>query len=246
LLKNISFTSALANSDLTSEKNRDSQLSYCGCQYKWQHYNHTCYARYDIQRPNKLANATAKRHCEFIAGRYCAIRAIQSLRQPPNSVSQTQIPMQPDGRPLWPEGIIGSISHSGDRAMAVVGSADSYTGLGIDCETLLTDSAAKEIADLVMEPLEKELLLDRHPEYGLLLTLAFSAKESLFKALWPSLSSVKSFHDFSIYSISASKLILRPTKRLNSNWSGATAFSIDYIKQSKHVVTMAAITSPGR
>lgn len=125
----------------------------------------------------------------------------------------------------------------------MIGSADNYIGLGIDCEIILTESAAVEIADLILDPLEKALLLDQQLEYGLMLTLVFSAKESLFKALSPSLSNVISFHDLSICSISESKLVLRPTTRLNGNWFGESAFSIDYIKQSKYVVTMAAITA---
>ena len=220
--------------------------SYSSCDYSWQHYNHDCYKRYGIQRPAELANATARRHCEFIAGRHCASQAIQSLQQSPDSASQAQIPMQPDRSPRWPGGIIGSISHSDGRAMAVVGSADKYAGLGIDCETLLTDSGATEITDMVLEPLEKALLLNRQGDFGFLLTLAFSAKESLFKALSPSFTVVKSFHDFSIYSISANKLILRPTKRLNGNWSETTEFRIDYTRQEKQLLTMAVITTPDR
>jgi 4'-phosphopantetheinyl transferase EntD len=243
LLKNIVFTTALTNPYFAPIKGRKNQLSYCGCNHSWQQYNQSCYAHYGIQCPPELSNARAQRHCEFIAGRYCAIRAIQRLELSPNSTSQTQIPIQPDRRPLWPLGIIGSISHSGDRAMAVIGSADNYIGLGIDCEIILTESAAVEIADLILDPLEKALLLDQQLEYGLMLTLVFSAKESLFKALSPSLSNVISFHDLSICSISESKLVLRPTTRLNGNWFGESAFSIDYIKQSKYVVTMAAITA---
>lgn len=246
MLKNLAFTTALTHPALAPFKNRKSRLSYCGCNHSWQQYRQTCYAHYGVQQPPELTNARAKRHCEFIAGRYCATRAIQKLQLSPDSPRQTEIPIQLDRSPLWPKGIIGSISHSGDRAMAVVGSTDNYIGLGIDCEILLTDSAAVEIADLILNPQEKVLLLNQQLEYGLLLTLAFSAKESLFKALSPSLFRVKGFHDFSICSISESKLVLRPTTGLNSNWSGASAFSIDYIKQSKYVVTMAAITESDR
>lgn len=163
---------------------------------------------------------------------------------------KSQLLIQQDRSPLWPKGIIGSISHSSDRAMAVVGKVDSYAGLGIDCESLLTDSAAREIIDLVLQPLEIELLLSQHLElkleFGPLVTLAFSAKESLFKALSPSVANIESFLDFTIHSIRSDKLILTPHKRLNDNWPTATEFSIDYIKQPKNIVTLAAITATKR
>lgn len=244
MLSNLSFTSALKNTDLMSNQYREKPLSYCSCQHRWQRYNHSCYGRYNIQKPIQLAKATAKRHCEFIAGRYCAIQAIRRLQRSPWGNRRQQIGLYPDRSPLWPKGIIGSISHSKDRAMAVVGSIQSYAGLGIDCESLLTDSVARDIGDLILTPLEQELLLKRVMEYGFMVTLAFSAKESLFKALSPSVSPINSFHDFSIASISASKLILQPTKRFNDHGCQATAFSIDYIKLSRDVITMATITRP--
>lgn len=243
LLKNISFTSALLRLGYD-------QLEYCTCNHNWQDYSQTSYAHYGIQQPKELAKATAKRHCEFIAGRYCASQAIKNLDQPPNSNSETQILIQPDRSPLWPKNIVGSISHSRNQAIAVVGNADSYLGLGIDCESLLTDAAAREIADLILRPLERKSLfnreLDLKLEFGGLVTLAFSAKESLFKALSPSVSTIKSFHNFAIQNISANKLTLLADKRLNSSWPGAKEFSINYIKQPNSIVTMTAITAEDR
>jgi enterobactin synthetase component D len=246
LLSNTSFIPTFTSPKSAVCKSSSSQLSYCICNHNWQHYNQNCYARYGIQQPKELAMATAKRHCEFIAGRYCASQAIKNLGQPPNSNSETQILIQPDRSPLWPKGIVGSISHSRNQAIAVVGNADSYLGLGIDCESLLTDAAAREIADLVLQPLERELLLNRHVELGFLVTLAFSAKESLFKALSSSVSNINSFHDFVIHNISDENLTLLPSKRLNGNWPTATAFSIDYIKQPESIITLAAITATNR
>lgn len=243
MLTNICDISGFFNPESAAFTLNNNQLSCCACIHNWQHYNQTCYARYGIQQPKELANATAKRHCEFIAGRYCAKQAIKKLYQPPNNISETQVPIQPDRSPLWPQGIVGSISHSNNQAMAVVGKVPSYAGLGIDCETLLTDSAAQEIADLVLQPLERELFLDRQLGVGFLVTLAFSAKESLFKALSPSVTTIKSFHDFAIQNISADKITLLASQRLNNNWPTRKTFSIDYIKQPESLVTMAVITS---
>lgn len=243
MLNNVSFTSAplrLGND----------QLEYCTCNHSWQDYSQTSYAHYGIQKPDELASASAKRHCEYIAGRYCANQAIQRLCHPSNCSDETQVLMQPDHSPLWPKGIVGSISHSDDRAMALIGKADNYAGLGIDCEDLLADLAAREIADLILRPVERKLLfnreLDLELEFGGLVTLAFSAKESLFKALSPSVATIKNFHDFAIQNISANKLTLQADKRLNSSWPTAKEFSINYIKQPNSIVTMTVITAEDR
>lgn len=239
LLTNISFIPVFIYPD-------SGQLSYCICNHNWQHYNQNSYTRYDIQQPKELAKATEKRHCEFIAGRYCASQAIKNFGQPPNSTSEAQILIQPDRSPLWPKDIVGSISHSRNQAIAVAGKADSYLGLGIDCESLLTGTAAREIANMVLQPLERECLLKRHIDLEFLVTLAFSAKESLFKALSSSVSNINSFHDFVIHNISDDNLTLLPSKRLNGNWPAATAFSVDYIKQPGSIITLAAITATNR
>ncbi len=238
---NSPFSSVFTSSDRDSASLHSRQLAFSGCDFSWQHYNRDSYKRYEIQQPAELANATAKRHSEFIAGRYCAAQAIQRLCHHPLSASRTQIPMLPDRSPLWPEGIIGSISHSGERAIAVVGSTRNYAGLGIDCETLSTNLTTPEIADLVLNPREQALLLDQNQEYGFLLTLAFSAKESLFKALSPTVSALPSFHDLSIRRIGAKNILLSPSAELTDNWPGNTEFAVDYTTQSAHILTIATL-----
>jgi enterobactin synthetase component D len=251
LLDNISFDSPFEppfDSSFTSSGTEcisfnSRRLVFSSCDFSWQHYSQNSYKYYGVKQPCELANATAKRHSEFIAGRYCAIQAIKRLCYKPISVGQSQVTMQPDRSPLWPEGIIGSISHSSERAIAVVGSARDYVGLGIDCENLPTDTASPDITDLVLKPREQALLLARDQDYPFLLTLAFSAKESLFKALFPSVSALTNLHDFSICSISAKKLALSPSTTISDHWPSKTEFTIDYTEQSGHILTMATVTS---
>lgn len=246
MLKELSFISPFASQYSDPSQVNNNHLVYVDCRYNYLDYNQDSYARYAIQRPTMLTNATEKRHCEFIAGRYCASQAIQRLHQSPSLNCDIQIPIRPDRSPLWPKSIIGSISHSGNRAMAVVGNTQRYSGLGIDCESLLTDSLAAEITDMILHPLDRDLLLtkssQRQLNSGFSVTLAFSAKESLFKALSASVSNIKGFHDFFIRHISDQELILSPTKRLSSRFSTATEFRVSFVKQSGFIVTMAIIS----
>ena len=90
---------------------------------------------------------------EFRLGRACARRALASLNVPP-----APILIGPNGAPVWPTGIVGSITHCSGYCAAAVAYADHVAALGIDAE--LNEGEA------------------RHWE-----TLVFSARESVYKAL---------------------------------------------------------------
>ncbi|KLG16277.1 enterobactin synthase [Enterobacter roggenkampii] len=123
----------------------------------------------------ELANAGRKRKAEHLAGRIAAAHALPDHTVPG---------IGPSGEPLWPVGISGSITHSGTQAMAVaVRYPDAL--VGIDCEAILPDREAREIQDGIIDAQEAICLTRSGYPFALALTLAFSAKESLFKALFP-------------------------------------------------------------
>ena len=71
----------------------------------------------------ELSNAGRKRKAEHLAGRIAAAHALPDHTVPG---------IGPSGEPLWPEGVSGSITHSGTQAMAVaVRYPDAL--IGIDC-----------------------------------------------------------------------------------------------------------------
>ncbi|MBP1849556.1 4'-phosphopantetheinyl transferase family protein [Rhizobium halophytocola] len=133
---------------------------------------------HDIPLPPALLGAVPRRRAEYIAGRRCARAALR------RSTGIDSIPgMGRDRAPLWPRGIVGSISHSGDRAIAITGRAQQFAGLGIDLEKLLDIETAGEIAGHVLTADERKRSGPAPDPFAV--TLAFSAKESLFKALYP-------------------------------------------------------------
>ena len=86
------------------------------------------------------------------------------------------------GEPLWPADVVGAISHSQDVAVAVVGRRMHYAGLGVDVEEPARGPTARA-ARLVCRPSE---MAWADPEAGTQrLTMLFSAKEAVFKALYP-------------------------------------------------------------
>lgn len=127
-----------------------------------------------------VERAVEKRHREFATGRACAHRALAALGRPGAAILAG-----PAGEPLWPEGVVGSITHcEGYRACAVA-SADEVLTIGIDAEPDLALPAS--VLGRIAAPREREQLdeLVRSapgPHWDRLL---FTIKESLFKAWFP-------------------------------------------------------------
>jgi enterobactin synthetase component D len=125
-------------------------------------------------------------HTEFLRGRLCAKKALDELL----GANSHLVGRGEKKEPIWPVGVLGSISHTGDEVCAVVGRRGLYSGIGIDLECV-NRSIQKIGMDILTESdvgrpeswTEEEFLL-----------FIFSAKESLYKAVFPS---VNQFFDFS-------------------------------------------------
>jgi 4'-phosphopantetheinyl transferase EntD len=127
-----------------------------------------------------VERAVGKRRREFTTTRACAREALARLGQP-----HQPIPPGPRGEPLWPTGIVGSITHcDGYRGCALASDADLRT-IGIDAEPdePLPDGLLGDIA----LPEEREMLraLAREDPRISWDRLLFSAKESVYKAWYP-------------------------------------------------------------
>ncbi len=127
-----------------------------------------------------VERAVEKRRREFTTARACARDALADLGQP-----RRAIPTGPHGEPLWPTGIVGSITHcDGYRACALARAAELST-LGVDAEPNLPLPDGL-IGDIAL-PEERELLreLARRDPGTHWDRLLFSIKESIYKAWFP-------------------------------------------------------------
>ena len=132
-----------------------------------------------VTEPQEVAavkNAVPRRLAEFHAGRAAARAAMVALGLPPRP-----IPMGPDRAPLWPEGLTGSISHSADACVAVVGLRNDWAGIGVDLEEA-TALAPDLFSAICTEAEQKWLATQPASERGLMAKLIFSAKEAAYKA----------------------------------------------------------------
>jgi len=136
------------------------------------------FQRSAIEQTPALQRSVAKRQAEYLAGRVCARAALQSLD------GRLYVPATAEDRaPVWPTDITGSITHGKGWAAAVVAHKAACLGLGLDQETLLDEDRASRLMKEILTAPELQRLDPAH--IGLAVTLTFSIKESLFKALYP-------------------------------------------------------------
>jgi 4'-phosphopantetheinyl transferase EntD len=136
------------------------------------------------------------RRAEFVAGRTLARRALEAI-------GATAVPLLRDtsGAPCWPPGVTGSITHVRDGEIAccavAVSSRATVLGIGLDaerCEPLpprlrpkiLTD---REAATLGEPAATTPVWADR---------LLFSAKECIYKSVYPLNGRFLDFHDVEV------------------------------------------------
>jgi 4'-phosphopantetheinyl transferase EntD len=126
-----------------------------------------------------LGRAVDKRRREFVTGRACAREALAQLGLP-----ATPVGSGPHGEPLWPPGVVGSITHcEGYRACAVARS-NAVLALGIDAErdARVSEEVWEDIAHGSEQELRTRAPEARGPHLDAVL---FSAKEAIYKAWFP-------------------------------------------------------------
>ena len=78
-----------------------------------------------------LSRAQPRRKREFRAGRTCARKALARL-----GVFDFPLLAGRGGEPIWPVGVVGSISHCRDYCIAVAARARHVSGIGVDVENV--------------------------------------------------------------------------------------------------------------
>ncbi|MFT0211019.1 4'-phosphopantetheinyl transferase superfamily protein [Pseudomonas sp. F1_0610] len=178
-----------------------------------------------------------KRQSEFLAGRICAAHGCKLLH------NQWLYPKRngTDRAPLWDASVTGSISHSKGKAMAVVGDAKIWQSLGLDIEHFMPLERAQRLACEILTTRE---LTDWHelPEsqQAQQLTLIFSAKESLFKALNPLTEAWFGLQDASV-KIQQNCFEISLQKDLNQEWHKGQSIVGLYQLTKESVITLVRI-----
>ncbi len=131
------------------------------------------------QEIDLIKNASALRKQAFSSGRRCAREAMLAAGTPAAALLIGKA-----RQPQWPPGVVGSISHCTDLAIACVSGATGLAALGIDIENIGDFSALPK--GYLFTQNERQWL-QSVPESTRTnqAYLIFSAKESLYKVLHP-------------------------------------------------------------
>ncbi len=127
-----------------------------------------------------VQKAVPKRQREFATGRACAREALAAM-----GIERSPIPRGERGEPLWPTGVVGSITHCDGYRAAAVAPVSAVRGVGIDAEpheplpdgVLAAIASEDERAGLArLGRSTPEVCWDR---------LLFCAKEAVYKTWFP-------------------------------------------------------------
>lgn len=158
------------------------------CRFSLANYQDSCFADIGMTIPDHLTKAVPKRRAEYLAGRYLA----RALLEPQGFADFTLLRAE-DRAPRWPPGIAGAISHNADTALCAVHLEPGLGGVGVDVETHMPTARAEELWGAIVSEAEYDVIRTLPLPFNHALTVVFSAKESLFKALYPQ---VRSYFDF--------------------------------------------------
>ena len=181
-----------------------------------------------------------RRRLEFATGRHCAQSALAAL-----GAGAAVLGRENDGRPRWPQGIVGSISHCEGACIAAAAEDQSFAMLGIDVElraplpegVLAQVASREEVAALPYHafPMSRPAPLD---------TILFSAKESVFKALYPSLQRFFGFEDV-LLTLSENRSFEARLKPELARQAGRASFEGRIALTREHVLTAVYAPAAG-
>lgn len=83
------------------------------------------------------------------------------------------------GAPIWPKGLVGSLAHDDEIAVAAIAERHDFSSLGIDVEP--TEPLDAELFDVIATRAERQRIRND----GVVGRLLFSVKEAVYKAVYP-------------------------------------------------------------
>jgi enterobactin synthetase component D / holo-[acyl-carrier protein] synthase len=127
-----------------------------------------------------IARSVAKRRNEFTTARYCARIALGQLGFPPVPILKGD-----KGEPCWPDGVVGSLTHTAGYRGAVVARNAAVRSVGVDAEPhdVLPDGVLDAISlEAERREIEGMAALSAGMHWDRIL---FCAKEATYKAWFP-------------------------------------------------------------
>ncbi len=231
-MRNVTAT-FIVNEELFALPNLANVCAY-RCEFDEAYYEDALFTQHQIEYAPALERAVIKRKAEFLAGRYAAQQAIKRL-----GIEKITVGVGRHRNPVWPAGLVGSITHTTAQAICAVAKNTDYQSIGIDLADLIPLAAANDIKDQIIQRYEADVFGKLPLTFEQSLTLAFSAKESLFKALYPQVGTYFEFHAAEIINIEMKShtFFIRLTQDLTASLTKGTVFKGNFKVQSDEVFT---------
>lgn len=195
-----------------------------------------------IELPAQMRGASPIRRQEYRLGRLCAEIAMRRLGGPPPP--DLRVVRLADGRPSWPAGVTGSITHTRGLVSAVACSLTMARGIGIDAERVMCARTAREVCRLVAADFEvRAAQCGAECEYTSALTLVFAAKEAAFKCLHPLVNRYFDYTDASLVRATAvpREVVLRLDVFLSSEFHRGSEITVRYANDDGVIRTAALV-----
>lgn len=193
------------------------------------------FAALDIPLPDRLHRAVEKRRAEYLAGRAMTQAAMALLGHAPTPVSNAA-----SRAPVWPAGLTGSISHARGRCACLL-SRNTEQTCGIDTEAMASGRSLAAILSETLSAEERDTITKGAFSVATNATLAFSAKEALFKALYPRVDRHFGFDAAKLHSPpDARNLTLTLTTNLTEALRAGQSFTLRHSQTDTHVLTWLA------
>lgn len=183
------------------------------------------FARHGIACPPSIARSVSKRRAEYLAGRLAALAALADA-----GVDADDLAIAPSRAAVWPVGFTGSITHAAGIAAAVALREDLLRGVGIDIERIAAAGALEAIVRSVVDAAERNLLSGLASRVGepMALTIAFSAKESFYKATAATVGRVFDFSALKIVSVDEQVIVAATPEALAAALPKGMRFELGY------------------
>jgi len=209
-------------------------------------FRHDQFVLAGIDCPPQITVSTPRRQAEFFHGRLCARAALRRIGVESDTL---QLPIGSRREPLWPAGVIGSITHTAAIAAATaLPATGDWRGVGIDIEPILSADGATAARAMVVSSAEAHYLAPFEARLGahLPLTLAFSAKESFFKAAHGVVGRYFNFDAAELIRIDLANhtLVLQLRETLSAQWREGMRCAIAFRNiDASHVATLCLLGS---
>jgi enterobactin synthetase component D len=216
-------------------------LNFIDYSYDRKNCDESFFFKLGLTIPEKLQSAITKRRIEFLAGRYCAQEALRKF----GIETKSSLPVGQNRAPQWPNGYIGSITHTHNYAAAIVAKSSEWKSVGLDSEVVVEQSKPALINHICVGDEFDRLCEHTSLPSTEVFTFIFSAKESLFKALNPISKTFFGFQKACIESVdmASNTFTIKLLTDLNEELTNGLVFSGYFQKSESRYTTVILVGS---